>query len=367
MNMCNVKGNFFVNGENSENRGEYSEKIRDQFKYGLDLFDLGSIGEYYVQNGACVEPVDYHPMDDGHVFLPTRYFDVIENNNYFEDLAILAYITSFVNNTKDVDDLSFIKTKSMLDQSGAEAIYRTIPMKILIKALEDIFIRDEYVTFDFKKIKTYNPNKKNTVYFSTMSLNVISIEEIYRVLYYIQDIPDACEFLLYCYTRLDEYHQNFLTEISRTDSGSFPYIKYNPFTDELYILKSYNNVVPPHPFDFFAERIKQRLIRYINSKNVFRVNLYAYLEYIEKYIPREDQAGFGSVHFIAEVLPLILQNLEFSKIKLCEINGNDLEEWNILAEDLIRILNHSKHEYDTDKFKIEFDKFNNLKIKLYKV
>lgn len=366
MNMCNIKGNFFVNGENSENRGEYSKKIRNQFKYGLDLFNLKNIEEYYVQNGTYVEPANYHPMNDGHIFLPTRNFDAKENNSYFEDLAILAYIASFVSNTKDVDDLSFIKTKSMLDQSGAEVIYRTIPMKILIKALEDI-IGEEKITFDFEKIKTYDPSKRNSVYFSTMSQNTISIQEIYRVLNYIQETPDACEFLLYCYIRLDEYHQNFLLEISNVDYGKFTWIKYNPFTDELYILKSYNDVVPPYPIEFFAEKLKQRLIRFINSKNVFRMNLYAYLEYIEKSIPYNDQIGVGSLHFIAEILPLILQNLVASKMDLYEINGNALKDWNILAEDLIRIFNSSNHEYDTDKFELGFDKFNNLKIKLYKV
>ena len=394
MNMCNVKGNFFVNGENSENRGEYSEKIHDQFKYGLDLFDLKNIEEYYVQNGTCVEPVNYHPMNDGHIFLPTRNFDLEENNSYFEDLAILAYITSFVKNTKDVDDLSFIKTKSMLDQSGAEVIYRTIPMKILIKVFEDI-IGKEKITFDFEKIKTYDPSKRNSVYFSTMSQNTISIQEIYRVLNYIQETPDACEFLLYCYTRLDEYHKKFLMEISESEVNEkvvehvetfrprpdlfaeskkyletkFTWIKYNPFTDELYILKSYNDVIPPYPIKFFAERIKQRLIRFINSKNVFRMNLYTYLEYIKKFIPYDDQINPGSLHFITKNLPLILQNLEYSKIQLCELGDSGLEDqnWKELVEDLIILFNHSKREYDTDKFEVGFDKFNNLKIKLYKV
>lgn len=363
MNMCNVKGNFFVNGENSENRGEYSKKIHDQFKYGLDLFNLKNIEEYYVQNGTCVEPANYHPMNDGHIFLPTRNFDLEENNSYFEDLAILAYITSFAKNTKDVDDLSFIKTKSMLDQSGAEVIYRTIPMKILIKALEDI-IGEEKITFDFEKIKTYDHSKRNSVYFSTMSQNTISIQEIYRVLNYIQETPDACEFLLYCYTRLDEYHQNFLLEISNTDCGKFTWIKYNPFTDELYIFKSYNDAeTTPYSIKFFAERIKQRLIRFINSKNVFRMNLYAYLEYIEKFfIPYKP----GSVHN-TKIVPNSFQNAVASKINLWEINGDTLKEWNFLAEDLIGIFNSSKREYDTDKFELGFDKFNNLKIKLYKV
>ena len=394
MNMCNVKGNFFVNGENFENRGEYSEKIRDQFKYGLDLFNLKNIEEYYVQNGTYVEPVNYHPMNDGRIFLPTRNFDLKENNSYFEDLAILAYITSFVSNTKDIDDLSFIKTKSMLDQSGAEVIYRTIPMKILIKVLEDI-VGEEKITFDFEKIKTYDPSKRNSVYFSTMSQNTISIQEIYRVLNYIQETPDACEFLLYCYTRLDEYHKKFLMEISESEVSEkivecvesfrprpdlfaeskkfldtkFAWIKYNPFTDELYILKSYNDVVPPYPIKFFAERIKQRLIRFINSKNVFRMNLYAYLEYIKKFIPYDDQINPGSLHFVTKIMPLILQNLKASKVDLCELgdSGSEDQNWKELAEDLIILFNYSKREYDTDKFEVGFDKFNNLKIKLYKV
>ena len=46
MNMCNIKGNFFVDGKTSNIDREYSEKIRDQFKCGLDLFSLDSIDKY---------------------------------------------------------------------------------------------------------------------------------------------------------------------------------------------------------------------------------------------------------------------------------------------------------------------------------
>ena len=357
MNMCNVKSNFFVNGETSNVNGEYSEKIRDQFKYGLDLFSLDSIGKYYVHNGMYVEPANFHPMNDGHLFLPTRSFNVEEKNLYFEDLAILAYITSFVNNTKDIDSFSFIKTKTMVDQSNTKAVYRTIPMKILFNILEDI-VGEEKITFDFEKIITYDPNKTNTVYFSTMSQNIISIQEIHRVLNYIREIPDACEFLFYCYMLLDMYHQKFLTEISRTDSGSFPYIKYNPFTDELYILKEYESyALELDAVDINAERMKQRLIRYIDSKNVFRIDVREYLEYIKKFIPNETYKSY----LFSDIM-LKLDNTKRSKYT--EIFTQELK---VMGEFLVDVLNKPTPKYLEDKFEVGFDKFENLKIKLYKV
>lgn len=357
MNMYNVKGNFFVNGETSNANGEYNEKIHDQFKYGLDLFSIDSINEYYVQNGMYVEPSNFHPMSDGHLFLPTRSFNAKENNLYFEDLAILAYITSFVNNTKDVDNLSFIKTKTMVDQSNAKEVYRTIPMKVLIKVLEDI-VGEEKITFNFKKIVTYDPGKRNTIYFSTMSQNTISIQEIYRVLNYIQETPDACEFLFYCYTLLDVNHQKFLTEISKTDSGSFPYMKYNPFTDELYILKEYRYDALDNAIDINAERMKQRFIRYIDSKNVFRIDIREYLEYIKKFIPDNMYKSY----LFSDML-LKLNNTKRQNIKLTEIFPVELK---FMGEFLIDVLNKPTSKY-LNKFEAGADKFNNLKIKLYKV
>ena len=355
MNMCNIKGNFFVNGEASNVNGEYSKKIRDQFKYGLDLFSLDSIDEYYVQNGTYVEPANFHPMNDGHLFLPTRSFNVKENNLYFEDLAILAYVTSFVNNTKDIDSLSFIKTKTMVDQSNTKAVYRTIPMKILIKVLEDI-VGEEKIMFDFEKIEGYNPNERKSVYLSTMSPNTISIQEIHRVLNYIREIPDACEFLFYCYAQLDINHQQFLTEISRTDSGSFPYIKYNPFTDELYILKEYGCFMFDNAVEVNAERMKQRLIRHVNSKNVFRIDVREYLEYIKKFIPNETR----ELYLFSD----IMLKLDNAKRHSVEILPQELKN---MGGFLINVLNEPTPKYLTDKFEVGFDKFENLKIKLYKV
>ena len=361
MNMNNVKGNFFVNGEDSENKGVYCEKIRNQFMCGCDLYALDKINEYYVQNSTLVEPANYHPLNDGYIFLPTRNFDLKENNLYFEDLAILAYITSFVNNTKDVDDLSFIKTKNMIDQSGTKVIYRTIPLKILTKVLEDI-VGENQITFDFKKIKTYDPdNTRNVLYLSTMSKNTISIHEIYRVLNYIQDVPDACEFLYYCYIRLDIYHQKFLTEISKTSYGRFPFIKYNPYTDELYILKEYGDLMLDNAIDVNAEKMKQRLLRHIDSKNVFRIDAYKYLEYVTKFIPDEMSRSRLLTNLI-----LKLKDTKRSGIKLDEIcDGYDFK---IMAEFLIDVLNHGKSKkYLTNRFDTGIDKFNNFKIKLYKV
>lgn len=359
MNMCNIKGNFFVNGETSNTNGEYSEKIRDQFKCGLDLFSIDSIDNYYVQNGMYVEPSNIHPMNDGNLFLPTRSFNAKESNLYFEDLAILAYITSFVNNTKDIDSFSFIKTKTMVDQSNTKAVYRTIPMKILFNVLENI-VGEERVTFDFEKIEGYNPDERKSVYLSTMSPNTISIQEIHRVLNYIQEIPDACEFLFYCYAQLDINHQQFLTEISRTDSGSFPYIKYNPFTDELYILKEYGCFMFDNAVDINAERMKQRLIRNINPKNIFRIDVREYLEYIKKFIPNDIYKSY-----LFSDMMLKLNNTKRLNVKLDKLF--DPSSFKVMAEFLINVLNQSTPKYLADKFEVGVDKFNNLKIKLYKV
>lgn len=359
MNMYNIKGNFFVNGKTSNIDREYSEKIRDQFKCGLDLFSLDSIHKYYIQNGAYVEPANFHPMNDGNVFLPIRSFDVKENNLYFEDLAILAYIISFVNNTKDIDSFSFIKTKTMIDQSNVEEVYRTIPMKILFNVIENN-VGKEHVVFDFEKIEGYNLNERKSVYLSTMSPNTISIQEIYRVLTYIREISDACEFLFYCYTQLDENNKKFLTEISRTDSGSFPYIKYNPFTDELYILKEYGDLKFDNAIDVNAEKMKQRLIRYIDSKNVFRIDVKEYLEYIKKFIPNNTY-----VYYKFPDMLLKLNDIKRSGAKLDEVF--DSLSFKTMAEFLINVLNKSTPKYLTDKFEVGADKFNNLKIKLYKV
>lgn len=358
MNMCNVKGNFFVNGEISNVNGEYSEKIRDQFKYGLDLFSLDSIDEYYIQNGMYVEPANFHPMNDGYLFLPTRSFNVKESNLYFEDLVILAYITSFVNNTKDIDGFSFIKTKIMVDQSNAKEVYRTIPMKILFNVLKNN-VGGERITFDFEKIEGYNSDERKSVYLSTMSPNTISIQEIHRVLTYIREIPDACEFLFYCYTLLDVNHKNFLTEISRTVSGSFPYMKYNPFTDELYILKEYGCSMLDDAVEINAERMKQRFIRYINSKNVFRIDVREYLEYIKKFIPNELYKSW--------LFSDISSKISNTKCHDNKYSGMLPEELKNMGGFLINVLNKPIPKYLIDKFEVGFDKFNNLKIKLYKV
>ena len=232
-------------------------------------------------------------------------------------------------------------------------------MKILIKVLEDI-IGEERITFDFKKIKTYNPDERTSVYLSTMSLNTISIEEVYRVLNYIQEVPDACEFLYYCYTRLDYHHQNFLMEISRTDYGSFPYTKYNPFTDEFYILKEYGDLVLDNAIDVNAERMKQRLLRYIDSKNVFRIDIHEYLEYVTKFIPDK----MSKSYLFTDML-LKLNNAKNIGAELNEIF--DAYDFKIMAEFLINVLNHGEFKYLTNKVDTGFDKFNNLKIKLYKV
>lgn len=359
MNMYNIKGNFFVNGKTSNIDREYSEKIRDQFKCCLDLFSLDSINKYYIQNGTYVEPANFHPMNDGNVFLPIRSFDVKENNLYFEDLAILAYIISFVNNTKDIDSFSFIKTKTMIDQSNAEEVFYTIPIKILFNVIENN-VGKEHVVFDFEKIEGYNLNERKSVYLSTMSPNTISIQEIYRVLTYIREISDACEFLFYCYTQLDENNKKFLTEISRTDSGSFPYIKYNPFTDELYILKEYGDLKFDNAIDVNAEKMKQRLIRYIDSKNVFRIDVREYLEYIKKFIPNNTY-----VYYKFPDMLLKLNDIKRSGAKLDEVF--DYLSFKTMAEFLINVLNKSTPKYLTDKFEVGADKFNNLKIKLYKV
>ena len=360
MNMCNIKGNFFVDGKTSNIDREYSEKIRDQFKYGLDLFSLDSIHKYYIQNGTYVEPANFHPMNDGNVFLPIRSFNAKESNLYFEDLAILAYITSFVNNTKDIDSFSFIKTKTMIDQSNSKEVFYTIPMKILFNVIKNN-VGKEHIVFDFEKIEGYNLNERKSVYLSTMSPNTISIQEIYRVLTYIREISDACEFLFYCYTQLDENHKNFLTEISRTDSGSFPYIKYNPFTDELYILKYYGcYMLLDEAIDINAERMKQRLIRYIDSKNVFRIDVREYLEYIKKFVPNNTYAYYKFPDML-----LKLNDIKRSGAKLDEVF--DSLSFKAMAEFLINVLNKSTPKYLTDKFEVGADKFNNLKIKLYKV
>lgn len=360
MNICNIKGNFFVDGKTSNIDREYSEKIRDQFKCGLDLFSLDSIDKYYVQNGTYVEPANFHPMNDGHLFLPTRSFNVKESNLYFEDLAILAYIISFVNNTKDIDSFSFIKTKTMIDQSNSKEVYRTIPMKILFNVLKNS-VGEERIVFDFEKIKGYNPNERKSVYLSTMSSNTISIKEIYRVLTYIREISDACEFLFYCYTQLDMNHQKFLTEISRTNFGSFPYIKYNPFTDELYILKHYGRyTLIDGAININAERMKQRLIRYIDSKNIFRIDVKEYLEYIKKFIPDKIYASY-----LFPDMMIKLNNIKRTDAKLDEVF--DSTSFKTMADFLINVLNKSTPKYLTNKFEVGVDKFNNLKIKLYKV